>query len=63
MTRRAWFRPARHMPIEGWFVALMLVTAAVLYALAVPRCSLGRTCAADIAPICADARQPCRGRV
>jgi hypothetical protein len=62
--RRSWFRPARTMPVEAAFIAGMIVLATVLYALAVPRCALGRTCAADlVAPPCADARQPCRGRV
>lgn len=58
MRRRAWFRP-RSAPPEVYFLAAVMLLAAGLYALAAPP---RPATVASIAPACADASQPCRGR-
>ena len=57
--RRAWFRP-RSTPPEVYFLAAVMLLAAGLYALAAPARPAATPSITDIAPRCADARQPCR---
>jgi hypothetical protein len=52
------------MPPEAIFLAVVMLLATWLYSLAsAPRSPAAPASITDIAPSCADARQPCRGRV
>jgi len=68
-TRRSWFRPARAVPPEAFFLALVIGLALGLWLAVAPPRPLAPasittiTTITTIAPPCADARQPCRGRV
>ncbi len=62
MSTKAWYRP-RSAPPEVYFLAAVILLAAGLYAWAAPARPAAPHSASDIAPKCADAQQPCRGRV
>lgn len=61
-TRRAWFRPARRTPPEVAFLAFVIALGLFGYLMSVHSAVRAGVFKTDIAPACADARQPCRGR-
>lgn len=62
MTRRlTWHRPRRRPSPEAVAVTAILVLGAILYAMSVAARPAAPHSITDIAPRCADARQPCKG--